>query len=111
MAGPILWNLFFEEARYVINECFFKEILFADDLNAYCIYSSATQNDVNKKTLASCQLELHKWGAANRVVFDAGKESQHILSLSDPHGNMFKLLGVPFDTELSMGQAVSEMVA
>ena len=33
------------------------------------------------------------------------------MSLSDPHGSVFKILGVPFDTELAMGQAVSEMVA
>ena len=85
VTGPILWNLFFEDARHAINEYFFKEVVFADDLNAYCIYSSATQNDVIKKALANCQLELHKWGAANRVAFDSGKESQHILSLTDPH--------------------------
>ena len=54
---------------------------------------------------------LNKWGTANQVAFDAGKESQHILSLSDPEGSVFKLLGVPFDTELSMGQAVSELVS
>ena len=33
------------------------------------------------------------------------------MSLSDPDGSAFKLLGVPFDAALSMGQAVSEMVA
>ena len=111
VTGPILWNLFFEDARHAINEYFFKEVVFADDLNAFCIYSSATHNDVIKKALTNCQLELHKWGAANRVAFDPSKESQHILSLSDPDGSVFKLLGVPFDAALSMGQAVSEMVA
>ena len=57
-----------------------------------------------------CQQELHKWGVANQVAFDASKESQHVLSLSDSAGGDFRLLGVPFDTELSMASAVSEMV-
>ena len=34
-----------------------------------------------------------------------------MLSTSDPEGSSFKLLGVPFDTELSMGYAVSELVS
>ena len=32
-------------------------------------------------------------------------------STSDPEGSTFKLLGVPFDTELSMACAVSELVS
>lgn len=63
------------------------------------------------KSLEMCQHELHKWGAANQVAFDATKESQHVLSLTDPTGDGFKLLGVPFDTELSMAAAVSDLVA
>ena len=50
------------------------------------------------------------WGDANQVSFDAAKESKHILSTTDPEGSTFKLLGVPFDTELSMACAVSEVV-
>ena len=34
-----------------------------------------------------------------------------MLSLSDPEGNSFKLLGVPFDTGLSMACAISEIVS
>ena len=34
-----------------------------------------------------------------------------MLSLSDPDGSNFKLLGVPFDTELCMACAVSELVS
>ena len=33
--GPTLWNLFFEDARAAINEVFFTEYVFADDLNAF----------------------------------------------------------------------------
>ena len=63
------------------------------------------------KSLQNCQQELHKWGAANQVAFDASKESQHVLSLSDPAGDSFKLLGVSFDMELSMAAAVSDLVS
>ena len=96
---------------HAINECFYKEVVFADDLNAYRIYPSAIQNSAIKQSLDNCQCELHKWGNANQVAFDATKESQHVLSTSDPEGSAFKLLGVPFDTELSMANAVSELVS
>ena len=33
--GPTLWNLFFEDSRVPITKAKFKEIVFADDLNAY----------------------------------------------------------------------------
>jgi len=111
VTGPILWNLFFEDARLAINECFFTEVVYADDLNAYRIFSSATHNDNIIVSLKSCQQELHKWGAANQVAFDAGKESQHVLSSSDPFGSNFKMLGVPFDPQLLMADAVSEIVS
>ena len=34
----VLWILFFKDARHAINECFYKEVVFADDLNASRIY-------------------------------------------------------------------------
>ena len=111
VTGPLLWNLFFEDARHAINECFYEEVVFADDLNAYRTFPAATDNSFIKESLNNCQRKLHKWGAANQVAFDAGKESHHVLSLSDPEGSMFKLLGVPFDTELTMANAVSELVS
>ena len=75
------------------------------------IYLSATPTSAIKQSLDNFQRELHKWGRANQVSFDATKESQHVLSTSDPDGSAFKLLGVPFDTELSMANAVSELVS
>jgi hypothetical protein len=39
VSGPMLWNLFFEDARHAINDCFFTEVVYADDLNAYRIFS------------------------------------------------------------------------
>ena len=111
VTGAILWNLFFEDARLPINECFFEEVVYADDLNSYREFPSDTPNDIILVSLKSCQHELHTWGAANQVAFDAGEESQHVLSLSDPFGCNFKMLGVPFDTMLSMADAVSEIVS
>ena len=90
---------------------FFEEIVYAVNLNAYRIFPADTVNIIIKSCLHSCQQELRKWGAANQVAFDASKESQHILSLSDPSGGEFKMLGVIFDTALSMTAAIAELVA
>ena len=42
----------------------------------------------------------------NQVVFDAAKESKHILSLRETFGPDFKLLGIIFDCKLEMSNAV-----
>ena len=60
--------------------------------------------------MESCRSELHAWGKANQVVFDASKESLHILSLADPVGETFRMLGVIFDGALTMAGAVEEVV-
>ena len=111
VTGPILWNVFFEDARHAINEYLFTEVVYADDLNAYRIFPSDTDNSIIKTCIDNCQHELHKWGSANQVAFDAGKESQHVISVSDSSGDNFKLLGVTFDTELCMADAISELVS
>ena len=77
----------------------------------YRFFPSETGNDIIKACTGSCQQELHKWGLANQVAFDAGKESQHIISISDPSGKNFKMLGVSFDPELSMADAIEELVS
>ena len=60
VTGPILWNLFFEDARHAIIECCFEEIVYADDLNAYRIFPADTLNIIIKSCLHSCWQELHK---------------------------------------------------
>jgi hypothetical protein len=109
--GPTLWNLFFEDARDAINEYNFTEVVFADDLNAFRVFSSTAKTKDIQKSMQLCQSELHKWGKANQVAFDASKESQHILSLTDPEGDNFRMLGVTFDRTLTMADAVEELVA
>ena len=42
--GPPLWNIFFEDSRVPIQETSFKEIIFADDLNAYKALKGTVRN-------------------------------------------------------------------
>ena len=108
--GPNLWNAFFKDASRAIKEHLFTEIVYADDLNAYKICESADSNETIKENINRCQSELHKWGRANQVAFDAGKESKHILSLTESEGKDFKILGVLFDCQLDMTAAVNDIV-
>jgi hypothetical protein len=100
--GLMLWNLFYEDARQAINEWHFEEVVFADDLNAYRVFASTTDNCKIDQAITNCQQELHKWSRANQVCFDPAKESRHILSLTDPIGVNFRLLGIIFDSALNM---------
>ena len=45
-----------------------------------------------------------------QVSFDPAKESVHIVSHAQPHGDPFKLLGVTFDSKLRMDLCVRETV-
>ena len=96
--GPPLWNLFFEDARLPVNQAGYSEALFADDLNAYQSYDRNCQNGVLYEEIQECQALLHRWGRANEVQFDAGKESMHILHRHRPDGESFEMFGVKFDT-------------
>ena len=108
--GPPLWNTFFEDSRQAVNSCGYEDTYFADDLNCYRSYSRTCNNEVVKEELEECQQELHKWGRANRVQFDAGKESFHVLCRDEPEGEGFKLLGVEFDEQLAMDKEVDNLV-
>ena len=107
--GPQLWNLFFEDAAAAIKEHLYEEVIFADDLNAYKVVPSTTTLPIAMQSIDKVQAELHRWGTANQVTFDASKESRHVLSRTDPHGPDFKLLGVVFDCRLTMEGAVRSL--
>ena len=94
----------------MINDCMFQEVVYADDLNAYRIFNSTAETATIEKSMELCQTELHAWGRANQVVFDPSKESHHILSMNDPVGENFRLLGVVFDKCLTMVDAVGKLV-
>ena len=68
VSGQILWNLFFEDARHAINDCFFTEVVYADDLNAYRIFPKTAQTVDIMRSLDNCQLALHKWGWQTKYV-------------------------------------------
>ena len=59
--------------------------------------------------MIACQAELHSWGSANQVAFEATKESFHILDSRRPQGDHFKILSVVFDPKLSMHTAVKDL--
>eukprot|EP00969_Alexandrium_andersonii_P180106 7960468-Alexandrium_andersonii.AAC.1 len=61
--------------------------------------------------IGDCQRQLHRWGAANRVIFDSGKESARNVSRHRPAGGNFHVLGVEFDCKLLMYDAVHECIA
>ena len=107
--GPPLWNTFFEDARAPVNRAGFEDTFFADDLNCYKTYSRNCQNEVVTEELEECQAELHKWGGANQVAFDAAKEHFHVLNRWEPVGGGFALLGVEFDEQLSMQKEIDEL--
>ena len=56
-----------------------------------------------------CETELQKWGEANRVTFEPDKQHMSIISLHEPEGDDFKMMGIWFDTTLNMGRAITEM--
>ena len=107
--GPMLWNVFYGDASKAIRSKSFTEIVFADDLNAFRRYESKVPTDTILKEMGECQSELHDWGKANQVTFDASKESQHILSRKSPYGDPFNLLGIRFDCKLLMTDTVLEL--
>ena len=108
--GPWLWNIFYEDARLALHVWSFLEIVFADDLNAYRPFPLRTPNAVLVGEAEKCQSELHKWGRANQVEFDPGKESIHVVSHKTPEGKNFKILGLNFDCRLVMADAITGLV-
>ena len=108
--GPILWNVFFADAKAAIEDCEFEECVYADDLNAWSELAPNVTDEVALSRCERCQEELHKWGLANQVEFDSGKESMHILSRTAGVGPNFRLLGIDFDVALRMADAVQELV-
>ena len=108
--GPCLWNTFFGDSAWAIRSEGFELVIFADDLNAFKTFALGTPEETIFAEMRSCQAELHQWGVANQVIFDAGKEHMAILSHFEPVGDNFVLLGVDFDPRLSMTKAIHDCV-
>ena len=94
----------------VIRSSGYKDIVYADDMNAFKEYPSCMADVVILRGMKNIQKELHLWGEANGVRFDAGKTSFHILSRSTTYGGNFKLLGINFDPKLLMNDDVHDCV-
>ena len=104
--GPDLWSIFFADAKVPIQKSGFDEIVFADDLNADLIVPRSMRTSTAYKRVDKCQSNLHRWGAANQTSFDPTKESRCIISRFKPDGAGCKLLGIKFDTALSMEETL-----
>ena len=97
-----MWNVFYEDAAIVIRVHGFGEIVFEDDLNAYKVFELTAANNAIVADLKNCQHEVHTWGKANQVSFDATRESMQILALTGWECDNVRLLGVPFHHALQM---------
>lgn len=100
--GPPLWNLFFSDLQLEVRAAGGEGSIYADDLNVYKVFDKATPSDDVLADLASCAEQVHQWGAWNQVKFDPSKEAFCILHRTEYYGEIFALLGVDFDLQLSM---------
>ena len=108
--GPALWNLFYEDSNAAIVEAGFEEVKYADDLNAFKEFNAMVDDTKIMDAMDECQRNLHEWGEANQVVFDATKEGKRILSRSRSVGDPFTLLGIDFDCKLIMDKAIDALL-
>ena len=109
--GPILWNVFYADARRPVVKKHFTETIFADDLNCFKNYARSIGEDYIFKEMKLCQTEVHRWGKANRVQFDPAKEHFFVLDARG-HGNgHFEILGALFDTKLSMFKEICKLAS
>ena len=107
--GPPLWNVHYADSKLAVQEEGFTEVVFADDLNCSKEMASTTTEAQARTALRGCQRSLHRWGAANKVLFDPGKESFHGIHRTKHFGDDFKILGVLFDCKLTMAAAAQEV--
>ena len=103
--GPPLWNVYYADASMAVRKTDFEDIVFADDLNCTKVLPPSATNDDAFTDAKRCQSELHKWGNANQVLFDPGKESFHVIHRTRGEGGNFTILGIEFDTALLMHDA------
>lgn len=107
--GPPFWNHFYGDAKHAITDANFIESIFADDLNAFQGFKTSTNNEYVETQMQYCQQCLHKWGHANQVVFDPAKEQFVNIHPNENICDHFKLLGINFDSQLTMEQGIREV--
>jgi hypothetical protein len=109
--GPPLWNVFFGDVAKPARSTGGKEAMFADDLNMFQEFHRLTSLPDVMSKLSECRKRVHKWGDANRVTFDAGKEHLVVLHPSESHGDSFKLLGCMIDLDLRMHSCIEQLLS
>ena len=109
--GPPLWNTFFADVNDAARSSGGSEEMFADDLSVFQIFDLDQPTAECEAILNKCKTNVHKWGKTNRVSFDASKEHTIILHPSAHHGETFKLLGCPVDTDLRAHSAVAQVLS
>jgi hypothetical protein len=109
--GPPLWNGFFADVSVPASSTGGKASKFADDLNVFQQFDQHVPLDEITDRLDTCRRRVHKWGAANRVSFDAGKEFLAVLHPNANSGPAFKLLGCMVDTDLRMHSCIDQILS
>ena len=108
--GPTLWNAFYKDSQRPVKDAGFTEQVYADDLNAYKSFFAVTNNEAFFREGKACQKKLHAWGRANQVTFDPKKKSFHVIARAGGAGGNTELLGITFDTALTMEVTVRDTV-
>ena len=107
--GPTLWNMFFKDVTAAAESTGGTESKFADDLSVWKTFPATTPNSEVLADLRSCQEQVHRWGALNRVSFDRTKEELLVLHPLEGEGEDFRLLGPLLDVKLQMHSAVQKV--
>ena len=107
--GPPLWDIFCADAKSATGKYGFTAVIFADDFNCWKAFDSRACAGEILNECKSCQDSLHVWGAANSVKFDPGKESFNIIHRRGHSGDDFRLVGLKFDSTLTMARAVATL--
>jgi hypothetical protein len=104
--GPPVWNHCFSDACLAVNSLAFVETVYANDMNVFKGFDSRIPYADILAELAQCQHSWHRWGKGNCVTFDPSKENVHIIHRRHHCHDSFKILGVVFDSQMNMHEAL-----
>ena len=73
-----MWCFYFADVQRPLDAVGYDGCIFADDLTADASCPDGLDVEIIKFSADRVQDEVHTWGAANSVVFDASKEHKMI---------------------------------
>ena len=79
MRDPPLWNTHFADSRTAVRLEGFLKLTFADDSNCTSEFAASTPKIYVRTKQEGCQAGVARGGAANRALFDAGKNENLII--------------------------------